>query len=171
MAFWNRHKKNKEDEIDELLERAQQSEGEDTDDQNEPYEEEDNEDDNKKKKGRRRLLNELISDGESDATSLKDLWRGMEINGQWFKNNIWFIAIITLCLFAFVTNRYQAEQEVIEEARLQKELSEWKYIWLTRFSELTTSTRESQIEQRLRQAGDTLLRHSQESPYIIKVKK
>lgn len=171
MAFWNRHKK-KEDEIDELLERAQQAEGEETEAQNgQDSGEAPNEEGGKKKKVRNRLLHEFISDGESDTASLRDLWRGMEINGQWFKKNIWFIAIITLCLFVFVTNRYQAQQELIEEAKLQKELSEWKYIWLTRFSELTTSTRESQIEQRLRQSGDTLLRHSQESPYIIKVKK
>jgi len=129
------------------------------------------EDASKGKTGRKRLISGLLNDGESGVTSMKDLLRNMEFNGEWFRRNIGFIIVVTLCLLAFVTNRYQAQQEMIEEARLKKELAEMKYKWLTRFSELTTSTRQSQIEDRLKQLGDTTLTLSREAPYIIKASK
>lgn len=121
---------------------------------------------------RRRLMISLLNnEGENNITNFKDLYKSVNLNGEWFKKNLSFILTITACLLIFVTNRYQAQQEQIEEARLKKELTEMKYKWLTRFSELTSSTRQSRIEDKLKQIGDTALTHSKLAPFIIRASK
>ena len=120
---------------------------------------------------RRLLISLLNNEGENNITNFKDLYKSVSLNGEWFRRNLSFILTITACLLIFVTNRYQAQQEVIEEARLKKELTEMKYKWLTRFSELTTSTRQSRIEDKLKQIGDSTLTHSTLAPFIIRASK
>lgn len=119
---------------------------------------------------RKRLMNQLLSDSDIHAGSLKELLRSIEFNGELFRRNLLFFGIVIICLLGFVTNRYQAQQEMIEEARLKKELDEMNYIWLTRFSELTTAQRQSQIEERLKELGDSTLIH-RDAPIIIKADK
>lgn len=113
--------------------------------------------------------NEQEEPVEAGDTSLKELLGSIQLNGEWFRRNFLFFVVGTICLLIFVTNRYQAQQEMIEEAELKRELDEMRYIWLTRFSELTTAQRQSQIEERLKQLGDTTLHLSKEAPFIIKV--
>ena len=113
----------------------------------------------------------LNNEGEANVTNVRDLIKSIELNGEWFRRNLKFIMVTTLCLMVFVTNRYQAQQEQIEEAKLKKELAEMKYKWLTRFSELTTFTRQSRIEEQLKLNGDTTLTHSKQAPFLIKATK
>lgn len=121
---------------------------------------------------RKHLMTALLSnDGENNITNVKDLFKSIELNGEWFRHNLSFILTVTVCLLLFVTNRYQAQQEQIEEAQLKSELKEMEYKWLTRFSELTTSTRQSRIEDQLKQNGDSTLTHSKEAPFIIRATK
>ena len=134
--------------------------------------EEDGNGQGKKARHRYRLMNALLNnEGEANVTNVKDLFKSIELNGEWFRRNLKFILVTTLCLMVFVTNRYQAQQEQIEEARLKKELAEMKYKWLTRFSELTTFTRQSRIEEQLKLNGDTTLTHSKQAPFLIKATK
>lgn len=126
----------------------------------------------KKSRHRYRLMNALLNnEGEANVTNVRDLIKSIELNGEWFRRNLKFIMVTTLCLMVFVTNRYQAQQEQIEEAKLKKELAEMKYKWLTRFSELTTFTRQSRIEEQLKLNGDTTLTHSKQAPFLIKATK
>lgn len=124
-----------------------------------------------KTSGRKRLWDTLQIDPDVNASSLKEVIGSIQLNGEWFRKNMLFFFVLTLCLLAFVTNRYQAQQEMIEEAELKSELNEIRYIWLTRFSELTTAQRQSQIEERLKQHGDSTLQLSKEAPFIIKTDK
>ncbi|MCQ2222421.1 MAG: hypothetical protein MJZ35_01390 [Bacteroidaceae bacterium] len=124
------------------------------------------------KNRRRGLMTSLLNnEGESNVTNFRDLFRSIDLNGEWFRRNLFFIVLVTGCLLLFVTNRYQAQLEQIEEANLKNELAEMKYKWLTRFSELTTSTRQSQIEEQLRENGETDLSHSKQPPFLIRAKK
>lgn len=114
---------------------------------------------------------EETEESELNIATLKELLGSIQLNGEWFRRNLLFFVVLTGCLLAFVTNRYQAQQEMIEEAELKHELDEMRYIWLTRFSELTTAQRQSQIEERLKQLGDSTLMLSKEAPFIIKADK
>lgn len=168
-------KKNRNDEVEELDElldnELQEDEAIEEGGDEMEIEGEDEEEEHPKKKRHRLMRSLMNNEGENNITSIKDLYKSIRLNGDWFKRNILFILTITACLIALVTNRYQAQQEQIEEAELKKQLTEMKYKWLTRFSELTTSTRQSQIEERLRQVGDTTLTHSKDAPFIIRANK
>lgn len=119
---------------------------------------------------RKNLLGALLRDDDGDGDSLKDMFKDMRISGEWMMQHWAFILLFFTCMLVFVTNRYQAQQEIIEEAKLKQELNDCKYIWLTRFSELTRSSRQSQIEEHLLQRGDSTLKASKDAPFIIKVK-
>ena len=124
----------------------------------------------KKESLRQRLWGSLFTEGESEAgegKGLKDVVKGMNIDGRWFFRQIPVLLLILFGILLMVTNRYQAQQEIIEKERLQSEVEEWRFKSLTRFSELTTKTRQSQIELRLKELGDTLLTAPKEPPFTI----
>lgn len=108
---------------------------------------------------------------KQEIEKLKLLVSSISINGEWFKRNLKYIACILLCVIAYITNRYQAQQEVIEEEALRAELEDWKFRCLTRTSELTLKTRQSQIEKRLKEYGDSTLIVGSAPPYALILKK
>ena len=113
-----------------------------------------------------------IDNDELDDLSLqqwKAAWRQISIDGQWFKRQIWLILLIVLGIIIYITNRYQAQQEIIEEEKLRSELLDWKFKCLTRNSELTLKTRQSQIETTLKDFGDSTLHVSNVPPFVTTV--
>lgn len=118
----------------------------------------------------RRLLRAMLRDEDSEGGSMKDMFDDIQISGEWLKRHWSFILIVVVCMLLFVTNRYQAQQEIIEESRLKRELNDIRFIWLTQFCELTRSQRQSQIEETLIQRGDTTLKPRKEAPFLIKEK-
>ena len=124
----------------------------------------------KKESVRRRLWGSLFTEGESEAgegKNLKDVVKGMNIDGRWFFRQIPVLLLILGGILLMVTNRYQAQQEIIEKEQLQKDVKDWRFRALTRSSELTTRTRQSQIEEQLRQMGDSLLTAPKEPPFTV----
>lgn len=124
----------------------------------------------KKESLRRRLWGSLFTEGESEVSegkSLRDVVRTMDIDGRWFFRQIPLLLIILLGILLMVTNRYQAQQEIIEKEQLQKDVEDWRFKALTRSSELTTRSRQSQIEERLKQMGDSQLTTPKEPPFTI----
>lgn len=113
------------------------------------------------------LRRHLTSD-EDDKQKFLEVMQSLSINGQWFKKQLGVIALILVGVIIYVTNRYQAQQEIIEEEALQKELDDWKYRCLTRNSELTLKTRQSKVEDLLRQYGDSTITIGIESPYALR---
>jgi len=91
----------------------------------------------------------------------------MNIDGRWFFHQIPLFLLILGGILLMVTNRYQAQQEIIEKEQLQRDVEDWKYRSLTRSSELTTRTRQSQIEERLKALGDSTLSTPKEPPFTI----
>lgn len=119
---------------------------------------------------RRRWWGSMFTEGESESgesKSLKDVVQSMHIDGQWFFRQIPLLLLILGGILLMVTNRYQAQQEIIEKEQLQSDVEDWRFRSLTRSSELTTRTRQSQIEERLRQLGDSLLVPAKEPPFTI----
>ena len=99
----------------------------------------------------------------------KSVIRQMSIDGQWFKKQIGVIILAVTGIIIYITCRYQAQQEIILEGQLKKELQDWKFRTLTRSSELTLKTRQSQIENALKNFGDSTLKVSTEAPFITTV--
>ena len=114
----------------------------------------------------------MLSNSMEEEMALKQ-WksviRQISIDGQWFKKQIGVIILAVAGIIIYITCRYQAQQEIILEGQLKKELQDWKFRTLTRSSELTLKTRQSQIENALKNFGDSTLKVSTEAPFITTV--
>ena len=126
----------------------------------------------KKNKEQKNKLISLLSNSQEDEMALKQ-WKSVikqiSIDGQWFKRQIGVISLAVFGIIIYITCRYQAQQEIIQEEQLRKELQDWKFKTLTRNSELTLKTRQSQIENALKNFGDSTLKVSTEAPYTTTV--
>ena len=134
-------------------------------------EKKDNKQTNAVNKGKEKLFSLLNSNSEDEIAlkQWKSVIRQMSIDGQWFKRHIGLILLIVTGIIVYITCRYQAQQEIILEEQLKLELQDWKFRTLTRSSELTLRTRQSQIETSLKKFNDTTLKVSTESPYTITI--
>lgn len=103
--------------------------------------------------------------------ALQALLREISIDGKWFKRQIGFFFLLLIGVILYITNRYQAQQEMIREEELRKELKDWKFRNMTRTSELTNRTRQSQIELQLKTMGDSTLIPSETPPYTCIIEK
>ena len=122
--------------------------------------------------GKKPRLFSMLGNSMEEEMALKQ-WksviRQMSIDGQWFKRQIGVIILAVTGIIIYITCRYQAQQEIIQEEQLRKELQDWKFRTLTRSSELTLKTRQSQIEIALKNFGDSTLKVSTEAPFITTV--
>lgn len=103
--------------------------------------------------------------------SLREILGGDILMAGWLRRQM---GLIVLCMFfaiVYITNRYSAEQEMIEIERLKKELTEVRYRALTRSSELTVKTRQSQVENSLRATPDSVLQTPKDPPFLIETQK
>lgn len=105
------------------------------------------------------------------ALSLREILFGDFLLGTFLRRQIWFILFLVLLSIFYISNRYAAQQEIIEEETLRKELVEKKNYALTQYAELTMASRQSGLEQRLRAFGDSLLTTSNEPPFVIQSEK
>lgn len=120
-----------------------------------------------KKKIYNALVNEEDDSEKKDMEHLKDVLQALSINGLWFKKQLGVLALILLGIIIYITNRYQAQNEMIEEDKLREELQDWKYRSMTRNSELTLRCRQSQLEEQLKAMGDSTLCSSNDPVYEL----
>lgn len=118
-----------------------------------------------------KILNALVNeedDGEKkDMEHLKDVLQALSINGLWFKKQLGVLALILFGIIIYISNRYQAQTEMIEEDKLHEELQDWKYRSMTRNSELTLRCRQSQLEEQMKAMGDSTLCSSNDPVYEL----
>ncbi len=116
------------------------------------------------------LLAALTAEDEEqthEVKHFKDVLRALSIDGQWFRKQLGVIVLIVAGIILYITNRYQAQQEMIEESKLRNELHDWRFRSMTRNSELTLHSRQSQVEDKLKAMGDSTLLPSHTPPYLI----
>ncbi len=103
--------------------------------------------------------------------TLREILGGDILMNGWLKKQMGLILMCVLFAILYITNRYSSQQEIIEIEKLKTELTELRYYALTRSSELTTKTRQSQVEASLRHTADSLLASPKEPPFVIKQNK
>lgn len=113
------------------------------------------------------LVNEEDDSEKKDIEHLKDALQALSINGLWFKKQLGVLALIVLGIIIYISNRYQAQSEMIEEDKLHEELQDWKYRSMTRNSELTFRCRQSQLEEQMKAMGDSTLCSSNDPVYEL----
>lgn len=100
--------------------------------------------------------------------SLKDILGGEILTGSTFRKQFGLIAVCVFYIILYITNRYQAQQELIEIEELKVELQKQKYYSLTRSGEFTIKSRQSQVEKMLKETPDSMLVTPTEPPFIIR---
>ena len=85
------------------------------------------------------------------------------------RHHVWLILLIMLLTTVYVGFRYQCQKDVIEISDLEKVLTDAKYKALASSSNLTELCRQSNVLQVLRENKDSLLKISDQPPYIINV--
>ena len=82
------------------------------------------------KKNVRRRNSRVETDNELALRQLRDAWKQISIDGQWFKRQIWLFVVIVIGIIVYISNRYAAQQEIIEEQLLREELQDWMFFLL-----------------------------------------
>lgn len=109
----------------------------------------------------------LFQSEDLPQLSLREILGGDLLLGHFLRRQIRFILLLMVLGIAYITNRYVAQQEIILEENLRKELTEKKNYMLTQYSELTEQSRQSMLEQRLWANGDSSLVAPKEPPFFI----
>ncbi|MGM9674300.1 MAG: FtsL-like putative cell division protein [Bacteroidaceae bacterium] len=120
--------------------------------------------------GKARLIRAFFDDDEQPSEDLKaPRWSDVlkTLDTAWLRRQLYVVLLIVVGIIIYITNRYQAQQQIIELEQLQNELKDMKFRVLTRSSELTLRTRQSQLEEQLKALGDSTLLPSNEAPFII----
>jgi hypothetical protein len=116
-----------------------------------------------------KIISSLLNDEEGETELRNYRWKDLLIiDGQWVRRQIVLILLIVGGIIFYITNRYQAQKDIIELVQLQNELKDMKFRVLTRSSELTLKTRQSELEHQLKNLGDSTLLPTNEAPFIIK---
>ena len=112
----------------------------------------------------------VCDDDEDDELTVASLRQMLDAIPRWFLSQ-WKLLLLCLAgIILYVTNGYQAQVEMMKETELEAELKDWRYRSITRVSELTRLCRQSQLEQKLREQGDSTLAPSKIAPYTINIK-
>ena len=118
-----------------------------------------------------KLMRSLVSDDdEVDELTAANIRQMLDAAPRWFLSQWKMLLLVLAGIFLYITNGYQAQVEMMKENELEAELKDWRYRSITRVSELTQLCRQSQLEQKLREQGDSTLAPSKVAPYVINVK-
>ena len=120
------------------------------------------------------MLKNSVSEEDSKPTaqlSLKMIVGGDILNAQFVRRQLWLIVIVVVFVIIYVASRYQCQQDMIKIANMELELKDAKYRALSISSKLTERSRESHVLKLLKENNDSLLKASDQPPYIINVPK
>lgn len=85
------------------------------------------------------------------------------------RNQIWLIVLIVVITTAYIAVRYQCQQDAIDISVLEKQLNDARFKALSSSSNLTKASRSTNIQEGLREKGDTTIRVSQHPAFIVEV--
>jgi len=118
-----------------------------------------------------KLMRSLVSDDdEVDELTIESIRQMLDAAPRRFLSQWKLLLLCLVGIFLYITNGYQAQMEMMKETELEAELKDWRYRSITRVSELTLLCRQSQLEQKLREQGDSTLAPSKVAPFIINMK-
>ncbi len=154
------------DNIEELQEAKGPNEANEPNEPNEPHKPNEPEESVSDKE---KLMRSLVSDDdEVDELTVDSIRQMLDAAPRWFLSQWKLLLLCLVGIFLYITNGYQAQVEMMKETELEAELKDWRYRSITRVSELTLLCRQSQLEQKLREQGDSTLTPSKVAPFIIK---
>ena len=103
------------------------------------------------------------------ALTLRKILGGDFLSADLMRHNIWPLVLVVFFTVVYVAVRYQCQQDMILIDKREGQLKDAKYKALSSSSTLTERCRESQVLKVLRENHDSLLRISDQPPYIINI--
>lgn len=103
------------------------------------------------------------------ALTLRKILGGDFLSADLVRSNIWPLVLVVFFTVGYVAVRYQCQQDMILIDKMEGQLKDAKYKSLSSSSTLTERCRESQVLKVLRESHDSLLRISDQPPYIINI--
>ena len=103
------------------------------------------------------------------ALTLRKILGGDFLSADLMRRNIWPLVLVVFFTVVYVAVRYQCQQDMILIDKMEGQLKDAKYKALSSSSTLTERCRESQVLKVLRESHDSLLRISDQPPYIINI--
>ncbi len=100
------------------------------------------------------------------GASFRDIIGGEVLNSNFAKKQAGTIILLVVISFFYTGNRYYCEKQLAKIDKLQQELVKVKYTYLTISSELMTLSRQSQVENIIKNKG-IMLEDSTIPPYSI----
>jgi hypothetical protein len=117
-------------------------------------------------------LRQSVSEDDEAPTgslTLKKVLGGDILSAEMVRSQVWLIMLVAVFITVYVASRYQCQQDLLDISSLEKELTSVKTQALSTSSLLTERSRESHVTKALKAMGDSLLKSSQQPPYIIEV--
>lgn len=99
--------------------------------------------------------------------TLRSILGGDFLTASFVRSQLLLIVLIFGFFFGHITLRYVNQKELVEIDRLKKQLDDSRFNTLTRFSELTAKSRQTYVEEFLKQHNDSTLQTATQPPYII----
>ena len=103
------------------------------------------------------------------ALTLRKVLGGDILSAVPVRRQVWLILLVVLFTVVYVAFRYQCQQDLITIDKKEKELLDAKYKALSSSSTLTEKCRESHVLDALKNNKDSVLKISDQPPYIINI--
>ena len=134
-------------------------------------EEENNELQEEKKEGveaiRRFTNDEGEDEDDSGHVSIRNIIGGDILSSKMVVRQLVFIAFCIVLMLIYTANRYSSLQDIIQIDSLRVRLTKVHYEVLTQSSELLNQSRQSNIEKKLEQMGDTMMLNNNTPPFSL----
>lgn len=105
---------------------------------------------------------------EKESISLRYILGGDILGSPFFIKQVVFVIFVVVLMLLYTGNRYASQQDAIYIDSLRQNLQDVKYNVMTQSSELLNLTRQSNIEKRLKEQGDSALTNPVTPPYLIR---
>lgn len=118
-----------------------------------------------------RLRQSVSEEDEMPASSmtLRTILGGDILYAEVLRKQLLTITIIVFFAIVYIAFRYQCQQDMITIDKLEVRLKDAKYKALSSSSTLTERCRESHVLELLKSNKDSLLKVSEQPPYIINI--
>ena len=118
------------------------------------------------------LLRQSVSEEDevpASSLTLRTILGGDILYAEMLRKQLWLIVLIVFFTIIYVAFRYQCQQDMISIDKLEVTLKDAKYKALSSSSTLTERCRESHVLELLKSNKDSLLKVSEQPPYIINI--
>lgn len=112
-------------------------------------------------------MNKYTDEDDMGELSLRSILGGDILQSRFILNQVFFIFSCVIMAIVYTGNRYSSQQDAIVIDSLRNKLREVKYNVLTQSSELMNTSRQSNVERRLKMTKDSVLETPIVPPFLI----